>query len=83
MDLWDWIARDDAQAADRMVDRIGSVARLLADNPRMGRARPEIADDLRSFGVGRWVILYRAETDGVTVVRCVHGARDLDDLPLG
>lgn len=57
MDLWDWIARDDAQAADRMVDRIGSVARLLADNPRMGRARPEIADDLRSFAVGRWVIL--------------------------
>jgi hypothetical protein len=43
----------------------------------MGRARPELRSDLRSFPFGAYPILYRAIDDGVEIVRVVHGARNL------
>jgi toxin ParE1/3/4 len=49
-------------------------------NPNIGRARPELRPDLRSFPYGGYLILYRAVADGVEIVRVVHAARNLDDL---
>jgi toxin ParE1/3/4 len=46
----------------------------------MGRARPELRPDLRSFPVGRFVIFYREVRDGIEIVRVLRGARDLPAL---
>jgi toxin ParE1/3/4 len=46
----------------------------------MGRARPELAPDLRSFPFGRYVIFYMPLSDGIDVVRVLHSARDIDGL---
>jgi toxin ParE1/3/4 len=46
----------------------------------IGRARPELRPDLRSFPYGSYLILYRVINDGVEIVRVVHAARNLDDL---
>ena len=48
--------------------------------PMMGRARPEIAPDLRSLPFKRYVIYYLPLHDGIDVVRILHSARDLDGL---
>ena len=82
-DIWLGVAQDDLAAADRVIDRLEAATDLLADNPRMGPARPDIAAELRYFPVQRWLILYRVTDDAVEVVRYVHGARDLggvDDI---
>ena len=44
----------------------------------MGRARDELAPDLRSFPFGRYVIFYEPIEDGIDVVRVLHSARDID-----
>lgn len=44
----------------------------------MGRDRNELAKDLRSFPLGRYVIFYMPDTNGITVVRVIHSARDID-----
>lgn len=49
---------------------------MLADNPQIGRYRPDIAPELRYFISGRYLILYRTLNDGVQIVRFIHGARD-------
>jgi toxin ParE1/3/4 len=49
----------------------------------IGRARPELRPDLRSFPYGAYLILYRAIDDGVEIVRVVHAARNLDELIRG
>ena len=54
--------------------------RLLADNPRLGPARPDIAPDLRLFPLRRYLILYRERPEGVEVVRVIHGMRRLADI---
>jgi len=39
--------------------------------------REDLAPSLRSFPVGNYLIFYRPITDGVEVVRMLHGAREL------
>lgn len=80
MDLWVYIAQDNPTAADRLLDEIDIECHLLADNPRLGPARPDIAEDLRYFPMGNYLILYREIVKGIEIVRVVHGARRLADL---
>jgi toxin ParE1/3/4 len=80
IDIWLYIAHDDVRAADRVLDDIEEKLLLLADQPDLGPARPDIAPDLRYFPVRRYLILYRQITDGIEIVRVVHGARDVPTL---
>ena len=45
-DLWFFVAQDNPAAADRWLDMLEDKIRLLAENPLMGPARPDIARDL-------------------------------------
>ena len=56
---------------DAIVDRF----ELLAEQPRMGRLRPEFGPGVRSFTVESHVIYYRDEGD-VLIARVLHGRRD-------
>jgi toxin ParE1/3/4 len=46
----------------------------------MGRTRDELAAELRSFPVGRYVVFYMPLDDGVDVIRVLHGSRDIDAI---
>ena len=80
IELWNWVAVDDPMAADRMLDLIQQKLDMLAANPALGPARPDIAPDLRLFPIRRYVVLYRVLPDGIEVVRVVHGMRRLGGL---
>jgi toxin ParE1/3/4 len=71
---------DVALAADRLLDLLEEKYKLLADNPHMGPARPDIAKELRYHPVGNYLLLYRIISGGIELVRVVHGARDLQSL---
>jgi toxin ParE1/3/4 len=53
---------------------------LLAKQPGMGEARPELAEGLRCFSVGNYLIFFKPLSDGIEVVRVLSGARDIDAL---
>ena len=84
--IWEFIARDDPDAADRRIDRLESAAALLARMPRAGHQRPDLADERHLFWtVGSYVVVYRPlrlgagarGQSGIAVVRVLHGARDI------
>jgi toxin ParE1/3/4 len=79
-EIWAYIAFDSAVQADAFADRVDRKFQSLARRPAMGRRRPELATDLRSFAVGHYVIFYLAISQGVVIVRVLHGARDIDSL---
>jgi toxin ParE1/3/4 len=78
----DYVAKDNPEAARRVVRRLRDVARLLARAPDLGRRRPEFGTDLRSFVADSYVLFYRplAGADGIGLARVLHGARDLGAL---
>jgi toxin ParE1/3/4 len=79
-EIWDFIAEDSLEQADRWVDRLDEKLQLLAGQPLMGRGRPELAAGLRSMPFGRYVIFYLPLGDGIDVVRILHSARDVDAI---
>ncbi len=79
-EIWLTIAEDSPDAADRMIDRLTDSFMLLAGQPLMGRERPELVPNLRSFPVGSYVIFYRPAPDGVAIARVLHGSRDINTL---
>ena len=75
-----FIARDNPDAAIRLVDRFDEALKMLAQNPLAGRARKELAPDVRSLPVGNYLLFYRPTQNGIDLIRVLHGARDLRRL---
>ncbi len=78
--IWLYIARDNPPAADHLLDTIEEKGCLLAEHPKLGQSRPDIAEDFRYLPVGRYLMLYREIPGGIELVRVVHGMRMLNDL---
>lgn len=78
--IWAFIAEDSVNQADRFAALVDRQFRALARQPHMGRSRPELAADLRSFPVGNYVVFYVPRSKGIEVVRVLHGARDIKSI---
>lgn len=76
-DIWAYLSDYDRRRADVFVDEIDAAFQRLAAHPLIGRDRPELASDLRSFRFKTHIIYYRPLSDGIEVVRILHGARDI------
>ena len=75
-ETWSYVAEDaSAATADRLIDAMIDCFELLAEQPRMGRLRPEFGADVRSFAVENHVIYYRHNGD-ILIARVLHGRRD-------
>jgi toxin ParE1/3/4 len=79
-EIWIFVAQDNAQAADRVVEQIREKCQFLATTPKAGRRRPELDRSIRSLVVDSYVIFYREGAKGVEVVRVLHGRRDIPSL---
>jgi len=79
-EIWAYIADDSPARADAFADLLAAKFETLARRPGMGRRRPELAPDIRSFAVGRYVIFYLPLSRGIEVVRVLHGSRDIESL---
>jgi len=79
-EIWNYIAEDSETRADDFVDAIDRKFHVLAVQPKLGRERDDLAEGLRSFPVGRYIIFYLALMDGIEIVRVLHGARNIDSI---
>jgi toxin ParE1/3/4 len=78
LEIFDYIAEDSIAEADRWVDRLDEKLALWATQPMMGRSREELAPRVRSLPFGRYVVFFEPLSDGIDVVRVLHGSRDID-----
>ena len=77
-EIWQFIARDSEFQADRWFRIIDEKIMHLARHNGLGRPRPELAADLRSYPVKDHVIFYQQlGAQGVAVVRVLHSSRDI------
>lgn len=79
--IWVYIAREtEPLTADSVLDRVAETLNLLATTPELGRARPELGSDLRSFAARRYAIFYRITAETVEIVRVLDGAQDIPSV---
>jgi len=80
LSIWAYIAEDNLNAADRLLDNIDDTCKLLGENPQLGQARPDISAKMRYFPVKNYLILYQEQPLGIEIIRVLHGSRDLQDI---
>ena len=77
--IWEYIARDSLEAADRVIAGFLQACEMLSLHPLAGHSREDLAED-RPFlfwPVGEYLIIYRHRPDQVQIVAVVHGRRDI------
>ena len=76
-DIWDYVGHDNPRAADAFIARLLRTCQLLAQSPRLGRQREDLAKGLRCHPVGNYLIFYRLRADIIEIARVIYGGRDL------
>jgi addiction module RelE/StbE family toxin len=73
--IWEFIAKDNPDAADRMIERLRTVADVLLDHPQLGRAgRITLTREFVVAGTP-YILVYVAGSDEVGIAYVIHGAR--------
>ncbi|WP_053169035.1 type II toxin-antitoxin system RelE/ParE family toxin [Limnohabitans planktonicus] len=79
LEAWSFIAEESFEAADHVLEVIEKEALTLALQPLMGRARPELNKEVRCWPTSAAYNLYYVASDsGITVIRVLHHARDVN-----
>ena len=75
-EIWEYIAADNLDAADRVLDEIYQMLRSLVAFPHQGHSRPDLtAGSLRFQSVRDYVIAYAADEKPLIVIAVLHGHR--------
>jgi len=80
LDTWLYIAEDQPINADRDLDKLQEKAQKLAEFPDLGRDRPELAEELKSFPVDRYNLYYTVTETKLILVRVLPGDRDITSI---
>jgi plasmid stabilization system protein ParE len=80
-DIWEYVAKDNLDAADRIANALERAFRKIARNPGIGHWRPELADRRYRFYLSySYLIVYRSEERPLQVIRVLHAARDVQRI---
>ena len=79
--IWDYLAEEAGEdVADGVLEAIQEKSAKIAAFPEAGQIRNELLVNLRSFVIKSYVVFYMPLSDGIDVVRVLHGARDIESV---
>ena len=76
-EIWTYIARDNRQAANRMLRRLTDKFAMVSRQPEIGELRGDLHPGFRTVLLGSYVIYYTIEAKHVRSMRVLHAARDI------
>jgi toxin ParE1/3/4 len=81
---YEWVAVNDFAAAERLLGLVDAAVARLARFPYIGAPREELGPGLRSIRIRPFphLLFYSVDGETVTLIRLLHGARDLPNQDL-
>jgi plasmid stabilization system protein ParE len=77
-EIWEYIAEDNIDAADRWIEKLFEAFQTLAQTPGLGHAREDLTDfPILFWPVGAYLVLYRTWREWIEIVAVTQGARDV------
>ena len=74
------ISRSDTDTATNFINELSETFYLLAEMPKMGRARNDLQRGMRMFVHHRYVILYSEIDNGVLIERVAPPYRNIEKM---
>jgi plasmid stabilization system protein ParE len=76
-EIWEFIAQDSVDAADRWLDEIERAIKMLVRNPHAGHLRPDLSSlTLRFWLVQSYLIAYAPDHVPLLIIAVLHGRRN-------
>lgn len=76
--IWDYTNDNWGELqADRYIDQLHERFLWLAENPKLGMERSEIAQNYRSYIEGKHCIFYREMEEGIEIIAIPHQREDV------
>ena len=69
-----------AKQAEKYTLDLYEAFELIGDNPKMGRLRQELGQDIRSLPHSSHVVFFMQWQDETAIVRVLHSSRDFEEL---
>lgn len=81
LEIWEYIAQDNLDAADSVEWEIQEAVSMLARNPELGHLRRDLTSKpVRFWPVHSYLIIYDPTAQPVEIVRVLSGYRDIAAL---
>lgn len=77
-EIWNYIAKDDPDVADRFIRELMQRISMLSIRPQIGRKRGDLMAELRQFLYRRYNLFYTRIENGIEIMRILHAARDIE-----
>lgn len=74
-DIWEYIAADNIDAADALVEKLRRASMLLSRSPRAGRPGREPGTRELVVAGTKYILIYEIAGGSLHVLRALHGAR--------
>ncbi|MCX6630780.1 MAG: type II toxin-antitoxin system RelE/ParE family toxin [Candidatus Solibacter sp.] len=77
-EIWEYIAADSLDAADRWIGKLFDAFEALGQTPGLGHRRDDLTPHPVLFWpVGAYLIIYRADRRPIEIVAVTQGSRDI------
>lgn len=77
-EIWEYIAQDNIDAADRWINKLFNAFESLARSPGMGHTRKDLTEhEVLFWPVAAYLIIYRKHARQIEIVAVTQGARDI------
>jgi toxin ParE1/3/4 len=78
MQIFSYLSAHSSQVAQSIAAEINRSFENLSSFPLSGSPRTRLGQDVRSIVVSPYLILYAVRRDHVTILRVLHGSRDIE-----
>jgi toxin ParE1/3/4 len=79
--IQDYIAIDNIEAAQRLIDQFFELFEHLALWPETGHSRTDLtAKNVRFWPIGHYLVVYREHSATIQIVGVLHGSRDVPSI---
>ena len=76
--IWNYIALDNIDAADRWIENLFDAFELLAQTPGMGHTRVDLTGfPVLFWPVGAYLVVYRWHDERLEIIAVTQGTRDI------
>jgi plasmid stabilization system protein ParE len=77
-EIWEYIAADNLDAADRWIEKLFDAFDALGQAPGLGHRREDLTPyPVLFWPVGAYLIIYRADRRPIEIVAVTQGSRDI------
>jgi antitoxin ParD1/3/4/toxin ParE1/3/4 len=77
-DIWEYIAADSIDAADRWIGKLFDAFESLARHPNLGHKREDLTPyPVLFWPVGSYLVIYRITPSSLQIVAVTQGSRDI------